>query len=663
MKYTLIRGLTLILVLNCSRLPAQVGMKIEPDPFQVVVQETKTLNVTLSDAHGNAVEGGRLFFFPLREGGMVPTSGVEVDTLGNVTGMEPGTYNVVIGWTDQEQFVREFFQVQVLHAPVESVELQNVPQKLYAGSALPLDVQVVDQKGFVLEDARITISSSNKKVATVDELFNLYTHATGSSNITIVSDGVSSKLKIKVEANPVKSIKLSVDHTDARTGDVLRFTTTALDQEGKEIQNVPYYYSVATSVRESGAGSSAIINQEGRFVAEKAGYYTILASSGDFSTRKTVKIRPRDVGRRIEMTGQGSVSDKHTSDFWVWEGVDGEDYAVTGTWGADGKAYFWKVTDPASIQLIDSIQVDARTVNDVKISEDGRTCVISREGASNRKNGIVIFDVSNPSEVLEISTFTEGLTGGVHNLYIYKDHVYALSNSQRYDVISIKDPAKPVKVGKFELDNPSRAIHDVWIEDGIAYSSNWNDGVVMVDVGNGIAGGSPEKPVEISRSKVEGDANHSAFPFHSKSTGKFFVVAGDEIFPITAMDDMAALKPIVPAGYLHFMDFSDPDNPREVARYEVPEAGSHNFWVEDDLLYIGYYTGGLRIVDISGELMGDLYKQGREVAHFLPMDRNGYIPNVPMVWGAQPHKGHIFFSDFNSGLWAAKLTPLFPRKP
>jgi len=28
-----------------------------------------------------------------------------------------------------------------------------------------------------------------------------------------------------------------------------------------------------------------------------------------------------------------------------------------------------------------------------------------------------------------------------------------------------------------------------------------------------------------------------------------------------------------------------------------------------------------------------------------------------MVWGAQPFKGHVFFSDTNSGLWSVKLLP------
>ena len=40
--------------------------------------------------------------------------------------------------------------------------------------------------------------------------------------------------------------------------------------------------------------------------------------------------------------------------------------------------------------------------------------------------------VSNPYDVKIISEYTKNLTGGVHNLFIYENHVYALSNSERY---------------------------------------------------------------------------------------------------------------------------------------------------------------------------------------------------------------------------------------
>ena len=53
--------------------------------------------------------------------------------------------------------------------------------------------------------------------------------------------------------------------------------------------------------------------------------------------------------------------------------------------------------------------------------------------------------------------------------------------------------------------------------------------------------------------------------------------------------------------------------------------------------------------------VGSLLAQGREVGAFYSDDPEAYIPNSPMVWGPQPHKGTIFFSDFHSGLWAVRL--------
>ena len=384
----------------------------------------------------------------------------------------------------------------------------------------------------------------------------------------------------------------------------------------------------------------------------------------------------------LKLVGHGPVLDVFTSDLWVWEGIDGRDYAVTGTWGANGDAFFWDVTDPENMKAIDTVRVDARTVNDVKVSEDGRICVISREGASNRKNGFVILDVSNPADVKILSAFDQELTGGVHNVFIYENHVYAVNNSVRYDVINIEDPKKPYRVSRFELGTPGHGVHDVWIEDGIAYSSNWQDGLQLVDIGGfntnyplkdlgetlnpevrkmAMAGGSPSNPVQFAGYEYPSGWNHAAFPYFNQKTGKFYVLAGDEAFPY-GLGNVWKKEPAIAAGWIHFVDFTDLANPYEVANYMVPEAGSHNLWVEGDTLYAAFYNGGVRVVDISGELLGDLYRQGREIAWYLPMHRDASIPNAPMVWGPQPYKGSIFFSDMNSGLWAVKLVPKQERK-
>ena len=62
-----------------------------------------------------------------------------------------------------------------------------------------------------------------------------------------------------------------------------------------------------------------------------------------------------------------------------------------------------------------------------------------------------------------------------------------------------------------------------------------------------------------------------------------------------------------------------------------------------------------RVVEVSGELRGDLYHQGRELGVLLTTDENSVVPNWSMTWGAQIFKGRIYTSDLMSGLWIAKL--------
>jgi hypothetical protein len=166
--------------------------------------------------------------------------------------------------------------------------------------------------------------------------------------------------------------------------------------------------------------------------------------------------------------------------------------------------------------------------------------------------------------------------------------------------------------------------------------------------------GSPSNPTPISYKKDPTGRNHSAFPFLSRSTGDFFIIAGDEWFPF-GLNNLSEGEPSHPRGGFHFINFNDPDYPKEEAVYMVPEIGSHNQWVYDDVLLAAFYQGGIRILDISGELLGDLYKQGREIGFFMSSHKEGKIPNAPMVWGAQRYKNYIFISDMNSGLYCIQL--------
>ncbi|MCZ6918830.1 MAG: hypothetical protein O7I93_18795 [Gemmatimonadetes bacterium] len=169
-----------------------------------------------------------------------------------------------------------------------------------------------------------------------------------------------------------------------------------------------------------------------------------------------------------------------------------------------------------------------------------------------------------------------------------------------------------------------------------------------------MASGGPHRRDRGARHALEGTTiRHRAAAFHGSGTQRPEARGLNAYDPTTGQGGV----PSPNSGYIHIIDFTDPEHPEDVARYHVEEFGTHNIWVEDDVLYQVYYEGGARMVDVSGELKGNLANQGREMAVFKAFDPLGYVPNSTVTWGAQPHKGYIFFSDLNSGLWAVKMQP------
>lgn len=644
----------IVLLTTAGFLYAQeLSLKVSAENLTLKIGESIQLEAAVVDAAGNKVPDREYLFFSRNRRALSV-----VDSTGLATAIKHGEYGIVV-ISPGEPRLRKDITVTVTPAPISKIEFGDIPDQVYTGVTIPLSITITDNAGFERSDIKANLTSSDPSKLSVAPFYKLIARSKGKTTVTASVEGVKATLEVNVIDNPIARIDLTANQIEGRTGDVFTLTAIARDKDGKEVKDAPITYSFTGESYDVSAAPSGLMTQEGKFVADEPGLYVLNATCGGAAASVTISANNRNITRKIDLIGQGSVNNKHTSDLWIWEGIDGKDYAVTGTWGADGTAYFWDVTNPAAIQLIDSVKVDARTVNDVKVSEDGKVCVISREGASNRKNGLVIIDVSNPRDTKVIAEFSEKLTGGVHNVFIYQNHVYALSAGRKYYSINIEDPTKPRIVGEFELDTPGHSIHDVWVHDGIAYSSNWSDGVQLVDVGNGIAGGSPSNPVQFASYAYPSGSNHAAFPYKDEKTGKFYVILGDEEFPYGL--DPSGRKPSRAAGFLHVIDFTDLNNPKEVAWFKVPFAGSHNYWIEDDILYAAFYNGGVRVVDLSGELLGDLNRQGREIAWIVPEDPDGYVPNAPFTWGAQPHKGHIFYSDWNSGLWSAKLKPVVPE--
>ncbi|MGI9629295.1 MAG: Ig-like domain-containing protein [Longimicrobiales bacterium] len=545
--------------------------------------------------------------------------------------------------------------IRIVGPPVVTVEIAEPAVQVFTGTVLPLEVRALTEQGDVRQRTEVEWESNRRRLATIDRHGFLTALLPGAVTVTATVEGVEGTIDLEVVENPVASVTLTTTSSVARTGDVVRVSATAADQAGAEIPNAPLRFSVSGFADRTDLGAS--IYEDGAFVAERPGLYQVTASAGAAASQVLIEITPREVEHEVIVMGQGLVADRPTSDLWAFTGIDGRDYVYTGTHAGGQRMLAWDVTNPANPVLTDFVEVDARVVNDVKVNDAGTIAVITREGASDRRNGVVLLDLTDPAHPLVAGEYTETLTGGVHNVYIVDNLVYAIHNGTLdVHVLDITNPSDVKEVGRWGIEAPEKYLHDIWVVDGLAYVSYWHDGVYILDVGDGRWGGTPIEPVEVSHYAYPEGNTHVAFPY-TNADGRSYLFVGDEIFGCEECISRNGHPGDGSRGFVHIIDTTDPENMAEVARYEVPEAGAHNIWVEDDKMYVAYYQAGLRVVDVSGELRGDLFKQGREMAWFPTGTPGGNVANSPMAWGPQPFKGHVYLSDLNSGLWVVRIEP------
>src|SRR2546428_4030975 len=145
------------------------------------------------------------------------------------------------------------------------------------------------------------------------------------------------------------------------------------------------------------------------------------------------------------------------------------------------------LTMRALVKIVDSMMTNARIVNDVMTTEDGKYGVFSREGASDRKNGIVVFDASYPCHPKPVSEYTQTVSGGVHSSYVYKGYAYITDDATgSMRVIDIQDPQHPKEVARWQTEQTEagRYLKLALVVDGPSHVASSDDGIQAALVGN-----------------------------------------------------------------------------------------------------------------------------------------------------------------------------------
>ncbi len=622
-------------------------VELTPETSDITVGQKVKFKAVTKDPSGRTTPAAATAWFA------APFDLAAVDQSGTVSFFNPG--EVVVGAIVDGRST--FVTVTVKPAPVVRIDVEPPPGPLVVGSTTKLIAIARDAQGNPRSDVAIGWNVQSDAV-TVDGAGVLTALAEGNAAIMATVDNVTSivmsnPFRVWVTKSNLKDLSIDPRSTTARTGDVVHFNVRARSGQADN-------YTVRWTVN----GPAATIDPDGGFVAELPGSYVITAASGNEQAVASVLITPRNAERSLEVIGRVPLKDFQGAEEWITG-----NYAYLST--ISDKLLVFDVSDPAHPKLTDTIKVDARLINDVSTTADGRILVISREGASNRKNGIAFYDMSDPAHPKPISEYTETVTGGVHSAFVDGHYVFLTDDATgSMRVIDFADVKNPKEVARWEVPNQlatmihsgageeiaGRYLHDVQVKDGLAYLAYWRDGVVILDVGNGIKSGSPEHPQFVSQLRFnhfELYGNGWVAGTHAVFRYKKYLFVGDEVLPQNF--DIYSRNRIPARGVMHVVDVSDINHPRKVAEYAVPEAGSHNMWVENDILYMGYYTGGGRVLDVSGELRGDLYRQGREIGRLWAGDPDAFRPNLSFTWGAQPHNGLVYFNDVNSGIWIVKL--------
>ncbi|WP_396202608.1 Ig-like domain-containing protein [Gemmatimonas sp.] len=668
MKRSLTAPLLLALAIPLVGSSAQPAPKIArlvitPASRTIVAGDTMRLRTEARDAQGNVLSGVTVRY---RLGGSARFEG-RVDSLGLLTASSTAILPVTVTATMPGAApMFEVIEITAVPGPAARITLAPSAPKLVVGQRVRATARAYSANGDARSD-RMTWKSENPAVASVSATGLVTALKAGTTGIVATTGGVAQRMPLLVAAAALSSLTMAPGHVEARTGDVLRFAITAKDATGKAITGLTPTWSFSP-----GEGQ---IDADGAFVGYEPGEYTITASFGARSVESTITLAPRDVRRQLSLVGRLPRTRFNTEEVWIHQ--DGK-HAYLGSGGGGDVLYALDISNPADPKVTDSIVSNTRRVNDVMTFPDGKFLVFTREGASDRKNGIVIASLEDPAHPKPIAEFTDGVTGGVHSAFVYKQDKYGtfifLTNdgTGALHVIDVNDPYHPKEVARWKTEgrpDAGRSLHDIDLRDGLLYASYWNDGLIVLDVGNGIKGGSPSNPVQVSQFKYDLNAMYKQVEVdggpgfirgtHTAWRHKNYVFIADEVFPAAGPKGTKDASAGRAYGRLQVVDVSDITKPKVVAFYEPEHGGVHNVWVAGDSLYMGAYNAGFRVFDISGELRGDLRAQGREIGHLNTADMDGHVKNVAMTWGVvvNPKDGLAYVNDDYNGLWIVRIEP------
>ena len=315
---------------------------------------------------------------------------------------------------------------------------------------------------------------------------------------------------------------------------------------------------------------------------------------------------------------------------WGWTGTDGREYALLTSRSPGGvmAVEIFDGTNPVVPPKLrgwvpaghNSIWQEVNTAGNYAYK-------VSQEGS----HGIQIIDLAPLNQGQDINKVKDFVANGIsvnhtvfcdttvvpHRLFVTRGTAAGVR------IFSLADPVNPVQIG----DIPGEA-HDIFARGNRLYISTQSRHTVQIW---NIA--TPANPVQEGTIELgTGTIAHNAWPTEDNT----HLFTTEEI----------ASKPV------KAYSLANVQNPAKVSEYRGVGTGTviaHNVFVKGRFLYIGFYTAGLRIWDISNPAAMS------EVAFHRPSTASGLYDGS---WGVYPwfKSGLIIHGDDRQGLFVVRAT-------
>ncbi len=339
-------------------------------------------------------------------------------------------------------------------------------------------------------------------------------------------------------------------------------------------------------------------------------------NSPQFGIKKNIK----QIGR-TDLAGGGQV-------------VVEDGYAYVGHMDPPHGTSILDVKDPKHPKVVAHVEIPQGVhSHKVRVSDDVMLVNIERYRSKEKQpTGLKIYDISKRDQPREIAFFQTN--GGVHRFTFDGRYAYISAHIEGYIgripmILDLKDPAKPEEVGRWWMPGQWTAGGETATWEGTAhqchhpirrgdrlYVSYWHGGFVILDI------------ADMSRPKFISGLNwsppypspiHTTLPIPWKLTNRDMMVV---------VDEEAGKRAPTPPAFMWMVDITDETRPVPVATFNPQGAwdvapgnqyGAHQpaEQVYDNKMFVTWFSGGLRVVDISNPYLP------AEIGYYVPEPGRG----------------------------------------